>query len=118
MNELHEAKVFFGYPPDEFKFDNGKPRLDLVPAELIEAVGIVRTYGVKKYKDEFSYRKVEPKRYRAAFMRHVCAWLKNPHGVDAESGLPHIWHVACNVAFLIELDKEKNNDFNGTADLH
>lgn len=33
---------------DELKFDDNKPRLDLVPPELIEAVGKVRTYGVKK----------------------------------------------------------------------
>ena len=89
---------------DNYKFDSNKPRLDLVPPEIIEAVGTVRTYGVQKYGEEYSYRKVEPKRYRAALMRHICAWLKNPHGVDEESGLPHLWHVACNVAFLLELD--------------
>lgn len=112
MSELHEAQEFFGYPKDEFKFDNGKPRCDLVPADIIEAIGYVRSYGVSKYKEEDNYRKVEPKRYRAALMRHICAWLRNPFGKDEESGLPHIWHIACNVAFLIELDKEKHNDIN------
>lgn len=24
--------------------------------------------------------------------------------VDEESGLPHLWHCACNIAFLIELE--------------
>lgn len=96
---------------DGLKFDNGKPRLDLVPPEIIEAIGAVRTYGVQKYGKEYSYRQVEPKRYRAALMRHICAWLKNPMGLDEESGLPHLWHMACNVAFLIELDgKEQGND--------
>ena len=90
---------------DGLKFDTGKPRLDLVPAEIIEAIGAVRTYGVQKYGKEYSYREVEPKRYRAALMRHICSWLKNPFGLDEESGLPHLWHVACNVAFLLELDK-------------
>lgn len=114
MSELHEAQEFFGYPKDEFKFDNGKPRCDLVPADIIEAIGCVRSYGVSKYKEEDNYRKVEPKRYRAALMRHICAWLRNPFGKDEESGLPHLWHVACNVAFLCELDKENGNDINGT----
>lgn len=96
---------------DGFKHDGGKMRLDLVPPEIIEAIGAVRTYGLQKYGKEYSYRQVEPKRYRAALMRHLCAWLKNPFGVDEESGLPHIWHMACNVAFLIELDKsEVSND--------
>lgn len=26
---------------------------------------------------------------------------------DEESGFPHLWHLACNIAFLCELDKEK-----------
>lgn len=91
---------------DGFKHDGGKHRLDLVPPEIIEAIGVVRTYGVQKYKNEYSYRQVEPKRYRAALMRHLCAWLKNPFGVDDESGLPHLWHMACNIAFLLELDKK------------
>ena len=91
---------------DGLKHDGGKPRCDLVPGEIIEAIGAVRTYGVQKYGKEYSYRQVEPKRYRAALMRHICAWLRNPFGVDEESGLPHLWHVACNVAFLLELDKK------------
>ena len=91
---------------DGLKHDGGKLRLDLVPAELIEAVGAVLTHGAEKY-GENSWQKVAPKRYRAALMRHICKWLKNPFGKDADSGLPHLWHVACNVAFLIVLDKEK-----------
>ena len=89
---------------DGLKHDGGKARLDLVPPEIIEAVGEVMTFGAEKY-GENSYKQVDPKRYRAALMRHICKWLKNPHGIDADSGLPHLWHIACNVAFLLELDK-------------
>lgn len=111
MNDIAEMRKVFASPSgDTFKFDNGKPRCDLVPAEIIEAIGAVRTYGVQKYGKEYSYREVEAKRYRAALMRHICSWLKNPYGTDEESGLPHLWHVACNVAFLIELDKENSDD--------
>ena len=91
---------------DGLKHDGGKPRLDLVPPELIEAVGTVMTHGAEKY-GEASYRQVQPQRYRSALMRHICKWLKDPHGKDEDSGLPHLWHIACNVAFLLELDKEK-----------
>lgn len=90
---------------DAYKHDQGKPRLALVPPGAIEAIGIVRTYGVNKYGEEESWRKVEPWRYRDALMRHVVAYLGDPHGVDKESGLPHLWHMACNIAFLIELEK-------------
>ena len=90
---------------DKYKFDDEKPRLDLVPAELIEAVGAVRTYGVKKYGDSDSWKKVEPYRYIAAMMRHLCKYLKDKNSIDSESGLPHLWHLACNVAFLIALEK-------------
>ena len=94
---------------DGLKHDGGKPRLDLVPPELIEAVGTVMTHGAEKY-GEASYRNVEPKRYRSALMRHICKWLKEPHGLDEDSGLPHLWHVACNVAFLLELDKKPQSN--------
>lgn len=97
---------------DNYKFDSDKPRLDLVPPELIEAVGAVRTYGVKKYGDGESWKKVEPYRYAAALMRHLCKWLKNSHSVDSESGLPHLWHMACNVAFLIAMTSAAPGDKN------
>lgn len=92
------------------KHDKGKPRLDLVPPSLIEAVGIIRTYGNSKYKDSDNWKNVEPYRYRAALMRHLVEYLKNPTSVDDESGYPHLWHMACNIAFLVELDKEDGNE--------
>ena len=88
---------------DGLKHDGGKPRLSLVPAEAIEAIGIVMTHGAEKYGVE-SYRQVAPERYRDALMRHICKWLKDPHGVDEDSGLPHLWHIITNAAFLCELD--------------
>ena len=91
---------------DENKFDGEKVRLDLVEPSLIEAIGKVRTYGVKKYTDEQSWRKVEKPRYVAAAMRHFEAYRKGESN-DAESGMPHLWHCACNLMFLIELEKEQ-----------
>ena len=86
------------------KDDSHKPRLDLVPPALIEAVGIIRDYGTRKYHDPENWRQVAPERYRAAMMRHLCLYLRDPGGVDEESGYPHLWHLACNVAFLIALE--------------
>ena len=92
--------------PDNFaKADTGKPRPTLVPPSLVEAVTAVREHGTKKYGDPENWRKVEPQRYRDALYRHWLAYLKGGM-VDEESGLSHLWHIACNVAFLIELEGE------------
>lgn len=90
---------------DGFKHDGGKPMLALVPPALIRAVGAVMTHGAKKY-GVGNWKKVEVERYRHAMARHYCDYLEDPYGVDKDSGLPHLYHLACNVAFLLELEKE------------
>lgn len=90
------------------KADGGKPRPTLVPASLIYAVTAIREYGCKKYKDPENWRKVEPQRYRDALYRHWLAYLSGEK-VDPESGLPHLWHLVCNAAFLIELEWKHEN---------
>lgn len=85
------------------KADQGKVRPTLVPASLVLAVANVREYGCRKYKDPENWRKVEPQRYRDALYRHLLAYLSGEK-YDKESGLPHLWHMACNVAFLVELE--------------
>jgi len=86
------------------KADNGKPRPTLVPSSLIRAVTAIREYGCKKYHDPENWRKVEPQRYQDALYRHWLAYLEGEVN-DPESGLPHIWHCACNIAFLIEMEE-------------
>lgn len=90
----------------EAKADGGKPRPTLVPPSLMEAVTAIREYGCSKYHDPDNWKRVEPQRYRDAAYRHWLAYLKDPHSVDEESGLPHLWHLACNVSFLIELENK------------
>lgn len=90
----------------EAKFDSGKPKLTLVPRQIIFDIAKVREYGVQKYKDPDNWKKVEIERYRDAAFRHFMAYLNNPYGVDDESGLPHLAHLACNIAFLCEMQKE------------
>lgn len=96
--------IFLDIVTDGLKHDGGKLRLSLVPAEAIEAIGAVMTHGAEKYGKD-SYKQVDPERYRDALMRHICKWLKDPHGKDEDSGLPHLWHIITNAAFLCELDK-------------
>ena len=84
------------------KYDNGKIRPSLVPPEIIEQIARVREYGVKKYNDPENWRKVEPQRYWDAVLRHTLAAWDDWQATDPESGLLHIAHIACNLAFLLE----------------
>lgn len=88
----------------EAKADQGKPRPTLVPVSLIWAVTAIREFGTKKYKDQDNWRQVEPQRYRDALYRHWLAYVGGEER-DPESGYPHLWHCACNLAFLIEMEK-------------
>ena len=88
-----------------YKTDYGKEQMSLVPTKIVHAIAKVRTWAVsRKYKDPDSWKKVESVRYRDALLRHIYAYLEDPHGVDYESGLPHLYHAATNIAFLLELE--------------
>lgn len=86
------------------KDDSGKRKLSLVPRKIIWDIAAIREYGNAKYGDPNNWRKVEPERYRDAAFRHFLKYLDDPDGVDDESGLPHLWHLACNIAFLCEME--------------
>lgn len=92
------------------KADAGKPKLTLVPQQIIFDVARVREYGLAKYGASESWKQVDIQRYRDAAFRHFMAYLRDPEGVDEESGLPHLSHLACNIAFLCELEKEVKKD--------
>ena len=87
------------------KADGGKPQVRFVPSQIVRDIARVREYGIEKYKDPDNWKKVEIERYIDAMYRHVLEYIDDPDGFDSESGLPHLWHVACNVAFLCELKK-------------
>ena len=88
------------------KADAGKLQLTLVPRQIIRDIAEVRMYGNRKYGDPENWRTVEIQRYRDAAFRHFLAYLDDPHGVDEESGINHLKHLACNIAFLCEMEKE------------
>ena len=90
-------------PDQQAKADQGKPCPSLCPVSLIEAVTAVRMYGTQKYGDPDNWKQVEPERYHQAMLRHILAAWNDPYKIDPESGLPHIAHVATNIAFLLEV---------------
>ena len=95
-------------PDYHAKQDYGKAKLSLVPRRIIWDVAAIREYGNNKYPDggPDNWRSVEPERYRDAAYRHFLRYLDDPKSVDSESGLPHLWHLACNIAFLCEMEAE------------
>lgn len=112
-NELEITKAYeaaygtelIGVKLQGAKADAGKPRVSLVPMQIVRDIAVIRQYGVDKYKTVDNWKNVEVERYIDALGRHTLEFLNNPLGVDEESGYPHLWHIGCNVAFLSELMK-------------
>lgn len=90
-------------PDQTAKADAGKPKLSLVPMQIMFDVAEIREYGCQKYKDPDNWKKVEPDRYVDALLRHILMFVQDRNSVDAESGLSHLSHAACNMAFLCEM---------------
>ena len=114
VDAIENARVHLGdadmdKPDQQPKADQGKPHPSYVPVALIEGVMAVREYGNQKYHDPDNWKQVEPERYHQAMLRHILAAWNDPYKIDPESGLPHIAHVACNIAFLLEFYKEAHN---------
>lgn len=89
------------------KNDVGKLELDLVPTQIIRDIAQVRMYGNQKYGDPENWRTVELRRYINALLRHTLAFIDKPYAVDEESGIEHYKHMACNMAFICELMKQR-----------
>ena len=54
---------------------------------------------------------MEPQRYWEAALRHTLAAWMDYRKRDRESGLMHIEHIACNLAFLLQfLEEEEHVD--------
>lgn len=97
----------FNEPDDQTaKADNGKPKLTLVPPQIMFEIESVRSYGNKKYHDPNNWRNVSIERYWEATLRHIFAAWNNVRAVDPESGLKHISHASCNLAFILQMLKD------------
>jgi len=108
---------------DNLKFDHGKLRMDLFPVELITEWSKPATYGITKGYKEESWKDVDIKRYKAAFLRHHVAsetgvYLDeegNEHKcekidglyIDHESTIPHRTMAFWNYSVILYLEKYK-----------
>ena len=92
----------------EAKADKDKPRPSLVPPALIDGVMRIREFGTARYGDPNNWRKVDADRYHDALLRHILAMWEDWKAVDPDSGMPHLWHAACNIAFLMQYMEDGN----------
>ena len=88
----------------EAKADAGKFKLSLVPTEIIRNIAEVREYGNRKYGSSDNWKEVEKQRYVDALLRHALAYIDGEEK-DEESGIEHYKHMACNMAFICEMEK-------------
>lgn len=82
------------------KHDDGKLKLSRVPPEIIDAIAATRHYGYEKYGEAENWESITPDRWHEALLRHAREMWNDPYHIDEESGLPSLWHLATNAAFL------------------
>lgn len=83
------------------RYNEGKIRYDLVPPVFIREIAEVLTYGAVKYSaHNWKYYNDEQKQeIKGSLLRHIYAYLEGEE-FDSESGLHHLAHAGCNLAFL------------------
>src|SRR5258708_2505586 len=85
------------------KMDANKIRADLLPVSFLIGVAEILTAGAKKYSDRNWELGMKWSRPYGACLRHLFKWWSGEK-LDPDSGQSHLWHAACNLAFLIEYE--------------
>jgi hypothetical protein len=88
------------------KYDEGKPRYELLPVAPIKELVKILTHGAVKYEDN-NWRYVEPfeDRYYGAMWRHIMDWREG-QTIDPSSGFHHLGSAMCCILFLLCRDLE------------
>jgi len=81
------------------KFDEGKPRLSLVPKEAYWGMAQALTFGAKKYSAHNFKNGLEYHRLADAALRHLTSYMDGEDN-DPESGLSHLDHALATLAML------------------
>lgn len=83
------------------KYDQDKPRTDLLSSIALIEVAKVMGHGAKKYQEHNWRQGIKWSRLLGAAMRHLLAYMRG-EDKDPETGLSHMAHLACCAMFLIE----------------
>ena len=96
------------------KDDKAKPMAGVLLdfSRALQTVVDVGTYGAKKYKRQgWCVVPEGSQRYTDALVRHLLAMDVDPDGLDKETGLPHLAHVAWNALAVLELQARRKEPF-------
>jgi len=88
------------------KYDQEKPRVDLLDPLALEGVAAVLTFGARKYAAHNWRGGISYSRLLGAALRHLFAIVRGEDN-DPESGLPHVDHLGCCVMFLSNMMKTR-----------
>ena len=88
------------------KDDQEKLPYHLLPPELMEGVATVLQFGARKYAPRNWELGMSWSRPFSALMRHMWAWWRGEKA-DPETGLSHLWHAGCCLAFLIAYEQRQ-----------
>lgn len=88
------------------RFDQGKERVDLIPADALMELGRVYGAGAKKYAERNWERGMPWSKCLGPLMRHLFKWM-NGEKIDSEDGQLHIAKVAWNAIALLTYELRK-----------
>ena len=98
------------------RYDNGKLRYDLLPADALAELVKVYTFGAAKYADRNWEKGMSWSRCFGSLLRHAFAYWAGEDN-DQETELPHMAHVAWNALALCAYSMRGMEDFDDRPSL-
>jgi len=86
------------------KFDQEKPRTDLLGPTTMLEVAEMLAFGAEKYGATNWKNCKEPERFTGAALRHIFQYMQG-NKLDEESGKSHLSHASVSLMFVRELDE-------------
>lgn len=103
--------------PVGLKYDQGKPRLELIDSEWLEGVGRVLGFGAEKYAANNWRKGLAITRLLGASLRHIFAFLRGEDN-DPESGECHLYHASFGLmtaSWMLKHRPELDDRYKGAA---
>lgn len=92
--------------------DITKLRYDLIPADFLEFLARIFTYGATKYDDNNWMKGLNASELYACAARHLQKWwagedLDEDDGAQKGSGMSHLWHALWNVGAMAYFERHR-----------